>query len=205
MDYKDYIKSEYCVVYEQERVYLEDRLLESKYNLLFLKMLYERGEAYRKNHGITERYGIRIIIRRIYITVAWELALQIKAITDDNDSDSLTINKFKNNIFRYIKTEKKQEYYNSLGLITKTPDWSRCERLVSSISDYRNQIVGHNIVNAPKLKFDIEDADFVIAQYERVFYVLCFQNEKYTQRAMDLDNEMTSFITDYLDALLPLN
>ena len=205
MEYKDYIKSEYCVAYEQERAYLEDRLLESKYNLLFLKMLYERGEAYRQNHGITERHGIRIIIRRIYITVAWELALQIKAINVDNDRDSLTIKKCKNNVFRYIKTEKKQEYYNSLGLITKTPDWRICERLVSSISDYRNQIVGHNIVNAPKLKFDIEDADFVIAQYERVFHVLCFQNEKYTERSMDIDNEMTGYITDYLDALLPLN
>ena len=42
MDYKDYIKAEYCDAYVQERDNLADRLIEAKYNLLFLNMVYER-------------------------------------------------------------------------------------------------------------------------------------------------------------------
>lgn len=68
-------------------------------------MVHERREAYR-NNDITERFGIMFIIRRIYITVAWELALQIKAFTDDNDRDCLTVNKFKNNILGILGTKK---------------------------------------------------------------------------------------------------
>ena len=93
MDYRDYIKENYRDAYVQERDNLADRLIEAKYNLLFLRMVHERSEAYR-NNDITERFGIMFIIRRIYITVAWELALQIKAFTDDNDRDCLTVNKF---------------------------------------------------------------------------------------------------------------
>lgn len=167
-------------------------------------MVHERREAYR-NNDITERFGIMFIIRRIYITVAWELALQIKAFTDDNDRGCLTVNKFKNNIFRYIRDEKRHKYYDSLGVITKTLDWKDCNKLVSNISDYRNKVVGHNIVNAPKLTFDINDADFVISQYEKIFNVLSFQNEIYAKRVADLDDEKASFITAYLDAVLPLN
>lgn len=77
--------------------------------------------------------------------------------------------------------------------------------MVSNISDYRNKVVGHNIVNAPKLTFDINDADFVISQYEKIFNVLSFQNEIYAKRVADLDDEKASFITAYLDAVLPLN
>lgn len=204
MDYRDYIKENYRDAYVQERDNLADRLIEAKYNLLFLRMVHERSEAYR-NNDITERFGIMFIIRRIYITVAWELALQIKAFTDDNDRDCLTVNKFKNNIFRYIRDEKRHEYYDSLGVITKTLDWKDCNKLVSNISDYRNKVVGHNIVNAPKLTFDINDADFVISQYEKIFNVLSFQNEIYAKRVADLDDEKVSFITAYLDAVLPLN
>lgn len=204
MDYRDYIKENYRDAYVQERDNLADRLIEAKYNLLFLRMVHERSEAYR-NNDITERFGIMFIIRRIYITVAWELALQIKAFTDDNDRDCLTVNKFKNNIFRYIRDEKRHEYYDSLGVITKTLDWKDCNKLVSNISDYRNKVVGHNIVNAPKLTFDINDADFVISQYEKIFNVLSFQNEIYAKRVADLDDEKASFITAYLDAVLPLN
>lgn len=205
MDYRDYIKEEYCHTYVRERNYLADRLIEAKYNLMFLKMVHERSEAYRNNNDIPERFEIMFIIRRIHVTVAWELVLQIKAFTDDNDKDCLTVNKLKNNIFRYIRDEKRQEYYDSLGAITKTLDWNKCNKLVSSISDYRNKVVGHNIVNAPKLTFDINDADFVISQYEKVFYVLSFQNEKYAERVADLNDEKASFIRAYLDAVLPLN
>lgn len=183
---------------------LEDRLIEAKYNLLFLRMMHERSEVYRKSNA-TSREEIRIVLRRIYITVAWELALQIKAFTDDNDKDCITINKFKNNIFKYIKDEKKQEYYRSLGEITKTLEWNECRKIVSSISDYRNKVVGHNIANAPKLTFDINEADFVVSQYERLFNILIFQNEKYAERVADLNDEKANFITAYLDAVLPLN
>ena len=204
MNFKDYIKQEYYDEYINERENLEDRLIEAKYNLLFLRMMYERSEVYRKSNA-TSREEIRIVLRRIYITVAWELALQIKAFTDDNDKDCITINKFKNNIFKYIKDEKKQEYYRSLGEITMTLEWNECRKIVSSISDYRNKVVGHNIANAPKLTFDINEADFVVSQYERLFNILIFQNEKYAERVADLNDEKANFITAYLDAVLPLN
>lgn len=204
MNFKDYIKQEYYDEYINERENLEDRLIEAKYNLLFLRMMHERSEVYRKSNA-TSREEIRIVLRRIYITVAWELALQIKAFTDDNDKDCITINKFKNNIFKYIKDEKKQEYYRSLGEITKTLEWNECRKIVSSISDYRNKVVWHNIANAPKLTFDINEADFVVSQYERLFNILIFQNEKYAERVADLNDEKANFITAYLDAVLPLN
>lgn len=204
MNFKDYIKQEYHNEYINERENLEDRLIEAKYNLLFLRMMYERSEVYRKSNA-TSREKIRIVLRRIYITVAWELALQIKAFTDDNDKDCITINKFKNNIFKYIKDEKKQEYYRSLGEIIKTREWNECRKIVSSISDYRNKVVGHNIANAPKLTFAINEADFVVSQYEKLFNILIFQNEKYAERVTDLNDEKAKFITAYLDAVLPLN
>lgn len=47
-------------------------------------MVYERY-SYRNSNDSTERFEIRIILRRIYITVAWELVLQIKAFTDDKE------------------------------------------------------------------------------------------------------------------------
>ena len=205
MDYKDYIKAEYCDAYVQERDNLADRLIEAKYNLLFLNMVYERDVAYRNSNDSTERFEIRIILRRIYITVAWELVLQIKAFTDDNDKDCLTVNKFKNNVFKFIKDEKKQEYYDSLGAIRNEADRNTCNKLVACISEYRNKIVGHNMIDSPKLTFDIRDADFVISQYEKVFNVLNFQNERYAERVADLADEKARFIEKYLDAVLPLN
>nr|WP_288701257.1 hypothetical protein [uncultured Blautia sp.] len=205
MDYKDYIKEEYCDTYVQERENLADRLIEAKYNLLFLNMVYERDVAYRNSNDRTERFEIRVILRRIYITVAWELVLQIKAFTDDNDKDCLTVNKFKNNVFKFIKDEKKQEYYDSLGAIRNEADRNTCNKLVARISEYRNKIVGHNMLDSPKLTFDIRDADFVISQYEKVFNVLSFQNERYAERVADLADEKAMFIEKYLDAVLPLN
>lgn len=205
MDYKDYIKEEYCDAYVQERDNLADRLIEAKYNLLFLNMVYERDVAYRNSNDSTERFEIRIILRRIYITVAWELVLQIKAFTDDNDKDCLTVNKFKNNVFKFIKDEKKQEYYDSLGAIRNEADRNTCNKLVACISEYRNKIVGHNMIDSPKLTFDMRDADFVISQYEKVFNVLNFQNERYAERVADLADEKARFIEKYLDAVLPLN
>ena len=205
MDYKDYIKEEYCDAYVQERDNLADRLIEAKYNLLFLNMVYERDVAYRNSNDRTERFEIRVILRRIYITVAWELVLQIKAFTDDNDKDCLTVNKFKNNIFKFIKDKKKQEYYNSLGAIRNEADRNTCNKLAAHISEYRNKIVGHNMLDSPKLTFDIRDADFVISQYEKVFNVLSFQNERYAERVADLADEKARFIEKYLDAVLPLN
>lgn len=205
MDYKDYIKEEYCDAYVQERDNLADRLIEAKYNLLFLNMVYERDVAYRNSNDSTKRFEIRVILRRIYVTVAWELVLQIKAFIDDNDKDCLTVDKFKNNFFKFIRDEKKQEYYDSLGAIKKKIDRSTCDKLVACISEYRNKIVGHNMLDSPKLTFDIRDADFVISQYEKVFNVLSFKNERYAERVADLDDEKARFIKEYLDAVLPLN
>lgn len=206
MDYKDYIKEEYYAAYVQARDNLADRLIEAKYNLLFLNMAYERDVAYRNSNDGTERSEIRFILRRIYITVAWELALQIKAFADDNDKNSLTVDKFKNNIFKhYIKDEKKQECFDSLGAIRKEFDGNNCDKLVARISEYRNKIVGHNMLNSPKLTFDIRDADFVISQYEKIFNILNFQNEHYAKRVADLADEKARFIKEYLDAVLPLS
>ena len=39
MNFKDYIKQEYYDEYINERENLEDRLIEAKYNLLFLRMM----------------------------------------------------------------------------------------------------------------------------------------------------------------------
>ena len=113
--------------------------------------------------------------------------------------------KFKNNIFKFIKDKKKQEYYNSLGAIRNEADRNTCNKLVAHISEYRNKIVGHNMLDSPKLTFDIRDADFVISQYEKVFNVLSFQNERYAERVADLADEKARFIEKYLDAVLPLN
>ena len=204
MDYKNYIKEEYWDAYIQQRDNLSDRLIEAKYNLLFLKMVYERSEVYR-NNDTTERFEIRFVIRRIYVTVAWELAIQIKAFTND-DNDCLTVNKFKGNVRNYfIRDEEKKKCCDSLGAISKTPDWRKCKKLVSNISDYRNKIVGHNFLETPQLTFSINDAEVIITQYEKIFNVLNFQDKEYAKRVADLYDEKASFITAYLDAVLPLS
>ncbi len=41
MDFKDYIKEKYYDAYVQEKENLADRIIEAKYNLLFLKMMYD--------------------------------------------------------------------------------------------------------------------------------------------------------------------
>ena len=204
MNYKDYIKDEYCDIYVRERDNLADRIIEAKYNLLFLTMAHKRSEIFNSTYYVTERFEIRVILRRIYITVAWELALQIKAFTEDNDKDTLTVNKLKNHIFKYLKDEKKQEVFDEIGSITQTDDWNTASEMVSRISDYRNQIVGHNIFNSPKLTFDIEEAQFVILQYEKLFKVLSFRDSAYIKRVKNTDDEMTDYIKIFLDALLPL-
>lgn len=63
MNFKDYIKQEYYDEYINERENLEDRLIEAKYNLLFLRMMYERSEVYRKSNA-TSREEIRIVLTR---------------------------------------------------------------------------------------------------------------------------------------------
>ena len=67
------------------------------------------------------------------------------------------------------------------------------------------EIIGHNIVNAPALTFDVNAAEFVIQQYESLFNVLSFQYRRYGELATFLDNEEKKFIVVYLDAVLPLN
>lgn len=67
-------------------------------------------EIFNSTHYVTERFEIGVILRRIYITVARELALQIKAFTEDNEKDTLTVNKLKNHIFKYLKDEKNKKY-----------------------------------------------------------------------------------------------
>ena len=71
MDYKDYIKEECHDIYLKERDNLADRLIEAKYNLQFLKMVHERSELYSHKHDATECFQIRVIMRRIHVTVAW--------------------------------------------------------------------------------------------------------------------------------------
>ena len=204
MNYKDYIKEEFCDIYVQERDNLANRLIEAKYNLQFLKMTYERDELYRQSHESTDNFEIRVILRRIYITVAWELALQIKAFTGDTAADTLTISKLQNKMFAYIKDDKKQELYDNIGTVVKSEKWSDCKKIVNGISDYRNKIVGHNIFNPPELYFSIAEAEQVIMVYESLFKVLAFNDASYIERANDIDGEMKNFIKAYLDAVLPL-
>mgnify|MGYP000062267584 FL=1 len=204
MDYKDYIKEECHDIYLKERDNLADRLIEAKYNLQFLKMVHERSELYSHKHDVTECFEIRVIMRRIHVTVAWELALQIKAFTDDTAPDTLTVSKLQNKMFAYIKENKKQEIYDNIGTVVKSTEWSDCKKIVNDISDYRNQIVGHNIFNPPELYFDINEAERVISVYESLFKELAFNDVSYIERANDIEGEMKNFIKAYLDALLPL-
>lgn len=204
MNYKDYIKEEFCDIYVQERDNLTNRLIEAKYNLQFLKMTYERGELYCQSHESTDNFEIRVILRRIYVTVAWELALQIKAFTDDTAADTLTISKLQNKMFTYLKDDKKQELYDNIGTVVKSEKWNDCKKIVNGISDYRNKIVGHNIFNPPELYFSIVEAEQVIMVYESLFKVLVFNDASYIKRANDIDGETKNFIKAYLDAVLPL-
>ena len=204
MNYIDYIKEEFLDIYVQERDNLADRLIEAKYNLQFLKMVHERNELYRQNHDSTENFEIRVIIRRIHVTVAWELALQIKAFTDDTAPDTLTISKLQNKMFTYVKDDKKQEVYDNIGAVVKSTQWNECKKIVNGISDYRNKIVGHNIFKPPKLYFDINEAEQVISVYEALFKELSFHDALYIERANHIDGETKNFIKNYLDALLPL-
>lgn len=204
MNYKDYIKDEYCDIYVQERDNLADRLIEAKYNLQFLKMVHERSELFCQNHDVTECFEIRVVLRRIHITVAWELVLQIKAFADDNTPDTLTISKLQNKMFGYLKDDKRQEIYDNIGTVVKSTKWNECKKIVNGISDYRNKVVGHNIFNPPELYFDINEAEQVISVYESLFMELSFDDASYVERANDIDGEMKNFIKAYLDALLPL-
>ena len=204
MDYKEFIKEECQDIYIKQRDNLADRIIEAKYNLQFLKMGYERNELYHQNHDVTERFEIGVILRRIYVTVAWELALQIKAFTDDTASDTLTVSKLQKIMFTYLKEDKRQTVYDSIGTVVKSPEWNDCKKIVNVISDYRNQIVGHNIFNPPELYFNINDAERVILVYESLFKELAFNDASYIERANDIEDEMQSFIKIYLDALLPL-
>ena len=113
MDYRDYIKEEYCDAYVQERDNLTDGLIDAKCNLLFLKMCIERDEIYR-NNNLKKKNGIGLIVKKIYITVAWQLALQIKAFTDDNDKDCLTVRFLYNGII--IKHQKTEPTYTKTSL-----------------------------------------------------------------------------------------
>lgn len=206
MDYRDYIKQEHCGTYVQERENLADRLIEAKYNLLFLKMAHQRDVAYRnRNNYARERFEIRFILKRIYTTIAWELSVQIKAFIDDDGKECLTINKFKNNIYNYyLKIEKRQEYCALLKTINEELKKNACNEIVKAVSNYRNKIVAHNVLNSPDLTFNISDADTVISQYEKMFSILSFQNETYMKRVSDLYDEKREFIVAYLDAVLPL-
>ena len=67
MDYKEFIKEECQDIYIKQRDNLADRIIEAKYNLQFLKMVYERNELYHQNHDVTERFEIGVILRRIYV------------------------------------------------------------------------------------------------------------------------------------------
>ncbi len=82
-------------------------------------MVHELSELYSQKHDVTECFEIRVIMRRIHITVAWELALQIKAFADDTAPDTLTVSKLQNKMFAYIKENKKQEIYDNIGTVVK--------------------------------------------------------------------------------------
>lgn len=204
MDYKDFIKEECQDIYLKQRDNLADRIIEAKYNLQFLKMVHERNKLYHQNHDVTERFEIGVILRRIYVTVAWELALQIKAFTDDTASDTLTVSKLQKKMFTYLKENKKQTVYDKIGTVVKSAEWNDCKKIVNVISDYRNQIVGHNIFNPQELYFNINEAERVILVYESLFKELAFNDTSYIERANDIEDEMKNFIKIYLDALLPL-
>lgn len=202
---KEYIKIECLDQYEKEKNNLADILIGSKYNLKFLQMALQQSDLYAQNHKLTERIEIRSILKRIYITFAGTLILQIKQFADDNQLDTMTISKFQNNIFKYIKEEKKQEYYDQVGLITKTEEWKKCKSIVSKFSIFRNEVLGHNLIDIPNITIDINELTLVVSEYDKLFRVLSFQDADYLERSEDIDNCTADFMKIFFDELLPLN
>ncbi len=201
---KEYIKYEFLVQYEKEMKNLADILIGAQYNLKFLQLAFQQSELYAQNHKLDERFEIRTILRRIHITVAGMLIMQIKQFADDNQHDTVTISKFQNNIFKYIKEEKKQEYFEQVGLITKTEKWKNCKSIVSKFSLFRNEVLAHNLMDVPYIEIDINEAALVVSEYDKLFRVLSFQDSDYLERSNDINNCTADFMKIFFDELLPL-
>ena len=148
MDYKEFIKEECQDIYIKQRDNLADRIIEAKYNLQFLKMVYERNELYHQNHDVTERFEIGVILRRIYVTVAWELALQIKAFTDDTASDTLTVSKLQKKMPETLKSERECSLWKAICFPAKF--------FAKKMENYRRDMIClfqiHHIFQRLKLK-----------------------------------------------------
>ena len=202
---QEYIKAECLENYEKEKNNLANILIGAQYNLKFLQLAIQQSELYSQNHDVCERLEMRSILKRIHITVANTLILQIKQFADDNKPDTMTISKFKNNIFGYIKEEKKQELYEQVGLIIKTVEWKNCQGVISKLSVFRNEILAHNLMDYPYMEVDINEVSLVVSEYDKLFRILSFQDSEYLERSEDIDKCTTDFMKIFFDTLLPLN
>ena len=195
---EEYIKTEHIEDYLKQRENLEDRVIEAQYNRIFLDKILEKNKPPFKQD--VQSFGIHYVLRRIYITIVWELVMQIYAITEDVDSDILTINQFKNRIIsEYIREEKKGEFINGLNLLKRNAINSDYYK---RIREYRNKIICHNFLEPPKLNMNVEwIRDVMNESIEKLEY-LSLNDGNFKVRCVDLENEKKEFIDAFLDKLL---
>lgn len=201
MNYTDYIKKEHEEEYLKERDNLIDRILEAKYNMMFCETAVEKCEAFKKEDK-TDGVGVLVIARRIYITVAWELVMQIKAYVDDNEKDVLTIEKFKNNVIkRYLQNEKRTEVIEKLSKLQWKTNKKQRDEYIKSVSDYRNKIVCHNFKESPELSMNIEWLGSIIDESIELMEYLCFGDKVFRDGLENMKCEMKEFLDLYFNRI----
>lgn len=197
----DYIKSDYENEYLLERENLSDRIIEAQYNMLFLEAVCNKRDNY-KEEDLTNKFEILIVLKRIYISVVWELVMQIKAYIDDNDKDTLTIEKFKNKVISsYIIEEKKEEVLEGLAKLKWKSNKQQRQIYIEAISEYRNKIVCHNFKHSPALSMDIRWMRIVIDDSIELLEYLNFGDVEFQERLKDLQDEKKAFIDLFLSKL----
>lgn len=203
MNCKEYIKENYEEQYIKERDYIADRLIEAKFDFLFLKKANEMCKNKMVEDLSDEEIGIRFTLRQIYVSLMWQLAIQIKALTDDTGEDVLDLEEFKNNVVRlYVRDEKVDEVQSSLRQLGWKVNRALLERKIKSVSDYRNKIVGHNFLNMPELTFSLADIEYIIENASELLQYLYFGESTLVERQKDLETEKIEFIENFLNRLL---
>lgn len=197
MSYQDYIKSDCQEKFKEERENISDRFLEAMYNKWFLKraVYYQERYPFDIDNLDPADFGVRVIYKRIYITVFWELITQMKAMIEDDGGDVITVKRFKNlNFTLYLKDEKKNEIQTKLQATRWETDKNFMKRQLKLINDYRNQIICHNFRSAPDLKMNLLDLEKVLEIVEEVLKIFYFDENTLMDRLNEIDGEMIPYI-----------
>lgn len=201
MNCAEYIKKEFIEEYLLERENITDRILEAEYNMIFSETAVSKCEPYIKQNKHDES-GVLFVMRRTYISIVWELILQIKAYVDDNDKDVLTIDKFKNNIMKkYLVDEKREEVENGLARLRWKTDKKQRMEYMKTISKYRNEIVAHNFKESPEMSMDIRWLRLIIDESIELLEYLYFGDNDFQRRLADVHNEKREFIENFLNRI----